>query len=269
MEDNRKRRESRRTTFNEVAELYDRARPSYPDELFADLAEFARTGPGCRVLEIGCGTGQITLPLASQDCAIVALDIGERMAAIARQKIAPYPEAQVIVADFDEWPLPPEPFDLVVSASAFHWIDPAIRTQKCARSLRSGGALAIISTEHIRGGSNEFFAEVQECYKRWDPETPIENQLPTPDQIPMEDREMERSGLFEKPIFRRYETERTYTTAAYLDVLLTYSGHLALPEEKRRGLLDCIGSLIDRRYGGQIVKRYMKELRLAYRLGNC
>jgi ubiquinone/menaquinone biosynthesis C-methylase UbiE len=47
-------------TFDEDAELYDRARPGYPPELFDDLAEVAGTGPGCRVLEVGAGTGKAT-----------------------------------------------------------------------------------------------------------------------------------------------------------------------------------------------------------------
>ncbi|CAM5396715.1 hypothetical protein SMICM304S_10061 [Streptomyces microflavus] len=44
--------------FDEDAELYDRARPGYPPGLYDDLAELAGAGPGSRVLEVGCGTGQ-------------------------------------------------------------------------------------------------------------------------------------------------------------------------------------------------------------------
>ena len=50
-------REQLRTRFEEVPELYDRARPTYPEELFEDLAALAGLGEGARVLEIGCGTG--------------------------------------------------------------------------------------------------------------------------------------------------------------------------------------------------------------------
>jgi SAM-dependent methyltransferase len=61
-----------RETFAEAAELYDRARPGYSAALFSDLAELACIGPGCRVLEIGCGTGQATLPLAERGCEIAS-----------------------------------------------------------------------------------------------------------------------------------------------------------------------------------------------------
>ena len=46
--------------FEEVPALYDRIRPGYPDELFADLVTFARMDRRSSVLEVGCGTGQAT-----------------------------------------------------------------------------------------------------------------------------------------------------------------------------------------------------------------
>src|SRR5919108_4449878 len=120
-------RERRRATFDEAAELYDRARPGYPPALFDDLAELAGVGPGCRVLEIGPGTGQATVPLAERGCKIVAVELGEGLAAVARRNLARFPEVQVVTAAFEDWPLPAEPFDVVLAATSFHWIDPAVR----------------------------------------------------------------------------------------------------------------------------------------------
>src|SRR6266511_3093437 len=119
-----------RATFNEVAELYHRARPGYPPEVFDDMAELACIGPGCRVLEIGCGTGQATVPLAQRGCEVVCVELGAAMAAVARRKLARFPAVRVEVSAFEDWPLPVERFDTVVSATAFHWIDPAVRVAK-------------------------------------------------------------------------------------------------------------------------------------------
>ena len=258
-------REQLRATFNEDAELYDQARPGYPDELIRDLAELAGIRPGTRVLELGCGTGQLTRPLAERGCEVVALDIGADLAAVAQRKLAGFSRVQVIVAAFEKWPLPVREFDAVVSATAFHWLDPAVRVKKAAEALRPGGALATIATHHVAGGTESFFAEAQACYRRWDPSTPTEVTLPAAAAIPFDREEIEGSGEFVSPIFRRYEWEQSYSTAAYLDLLRTYSGHRALTAERLQGLLDCIGDLIDSRYGGNITKRYLNELRVAYR----
>ena len=86
-----------------------------------------------------------------------------------------------------------------------------------------------------------------------------------PRDIPEDDRELTSSGRFGPAKFHRYEWELSYSTAQYLDLLLTYSGHRALPAVQRSGLLDCIARLIDVNHGGQIVKRYLTELRLTRR----
>ena len=255
-----------RVVFDQDAERYDRARPGYPSAVFDDLAALAGIGPGCRVLEIGCGTGQATVPLAERGCEIVAVELGAELADVARRNLARFPAVQVVTAAFERWPLPPDPFDVVLSATAFHWIDPAVRVVKSADALRPGGTLATIDTDHVAGGTEPFFVEAQGCYERWDPATPPGLRLLGPDSIPQDAEEIVRSGRFEAPQFRRHATDITYTTATYVDVLLTYSGHRALDPTARQGLLDCIAGLIDHRYGGRIVKRYLSTLRVARRL---
>jgi len=128
------------------------------------------------VLEIGCGTGQATVPLAERGYRIVAVELGTDMAAVARRNLAAFDAVEVVTAAFEEWPLPGEPFDVVFSATAFHWIDPAVRVSKSADALRPGGLLATVATHHIAGGTwNEaFFADIQRCYERFDPSTPPE-----------------------------------------------------------------------------------------------
>jgi SAM-dependent methyltransferase len=256
-------RESLRQKFDEDAELYERARPGYPARLFDDLVELAGLQSGARVLEIGCGTGQATLPLAERGFAIAAVELGPGLAAVAQRKLARFSSVEVVVAAFERWPLPTSRFDLVLAATAFHWLDPAVRVDKAADALRPGGALAIIATDHIAGGTRSFFAEAQSCYERWDPSTPPDLRLQTADELPADTSEIESSGRFEPPIVRRYEWEQTYSTADYLDVLRTYSDQRARPPEAGARLLDCIAGLIDLRYGGSIRKRYMNELQVA------
>jgi SAM-dependent methyltransferase len=255
-----------RDTFEEVPELYDRVRPGYPREMFEDLATLAGLRPGSRILELGCGTGQATVPLATRGFEVVAIELGAGLADVARRNLAAFPAVDIVSAAFEEWPLPPVPFDAVVAATSFHWLDPEVRLAKVADALRPEGVLALISTHHVAGGDGPFFAAVQRCYETWMPGTADRLPLPNAGDVPHYDGDdFEAGGLFTKAIFRRYERELAYTTREYRDLLLTYSGHRALAADAREGLLACIGELMDTRFGGRIAKRYLTELTIARR----
>lgn len=257
-----------REIFDGAVERYDAARPGYPTAMVADLVELAELRTGSPVLEIGCGTGQLTVPLAEAGLTVTAVELGAALAAVARRKLAAHPDARVVVGAFEDTPVPDGAFDLVVAATAFHWVDEAVRVPKAVRALRPGGRLAVVDTEHVAGGNEDFFSEVQGCYRRWDPATPPGLRLTPADEIPTARPELDGSPLLEPVELRRYTAEITYTAAQYRQVPLTYSGHLALAPDLRAGLLHCVTELIDRRYGGAITKRYLTELRVARRREN-
>jgi protein-L-isoaspartate O-methyltransferase len=263
-------RETLRRTFDTQAERYDRARPRYPGELVAGLVELAGIGAGSRVLEVAPGTGQLTVPLARLGCSITAVELGPALAAVARRNLAPFPAAEVIVSAFEDWPLPAEPFDAAVCATARHWFDPADWLVKVTAALRPGGAMATIATHHVAGGTPGFFPDSQACYQRWDPDTrsrPSAVQLPGPAQVPQDGADLDVPGWLRPATFRRYQRDLDYTAESYIDTQMTYSNILALEPADRDGLLGCLASLIDSRYGGRIAKRYMFELRVARRAG--
>lgn len=258
-------RETLRTTFGQDAELYDRCRPSYPPRLFTDLARLAGLGPHARVLEIGCGTGQATLPLAQLGCTVVAMDLSPDMAAVARRNLAEFPNVTVVASAFEDWQPSHGAFDAVLSATAFHWLDPDVRMIKAAELLRPGGALGIVSTHHIAGGTDAFFADAQRCYERFDPTTPPGIRLTTEDETAEETAEFERSTRFGPVEFRRYEWQQTYPTHEYLNLLMTYSGNRARAAQARGDLFGCITRLIEDVYNGEITKQYRARLAIAHR----
>ena len=138
-----------RATFDGAALLYDEVRPGYPEELFDDVVSLSGVPKEGRILEIGCGTGQATVPLARRGYSILCVELGENLAAVAWRNLASYPRAEVLTADFEDVPLPEGAFDLAISATAFHWLDPAVAYPKVARALRPGGALALFWNEHV------------------------------------------------------------------------------------------------------------------------
>ncbi|MGC4941876.1 class I SAM-dependent methyltransferase [Kribbella sp. DT2] len=250
-----------RGTFGDDAELYDRVRPSYPGRVFDEVGRMVGPVARPRVLEIGCGTGQATAPMVRRGWSVKAVELSPALGGIARDKL---PELEVIVADFDTWALPAERFDVVLSATAFHWLDPATRVGKAADALRPGGVLAVVSTHHVAGGSEQFWVDVQDCYDRFTDDADPRG-MPAADSVTGDEEEIAASGRFGPARVWRYEWELTYTAAEYLALLSSYSGHRVLTEQARDGLYNCIRGLIEAA-GGSVTKRYLTLLTAANRL---
>jgi ubiquinone/menaquinone biosynthesis C-methylase UbiE len=130
--------------FDEMAAEYDRHRPTYPDELVDEACRVAGIGTGDHVLEVGCGTGQLTRGLVARGLRVTALEPGKSLVALARQNLERAGEVEFVNARFEDALLPREQFKAVFSASAFHWLDPRVSWQKTADVLVSGGTLALV-----------------------------------------------------------------------------------------------------------------------------
>jgi ubiquinone/menaquinone biosynthesis C-methylase UbiE len=136
-------RRHHRTLFDGAADLYQSSRPGYSDDIVRFISATAGLGAGARVLEVGCGTGQLTAVLARSGFSLTAIDIGPSMVGTARSRLGD-PAITFQVASFEEFAAPAAAFDLIVSAAAFHWIDPEVKYARSARLLRQGGWLAVI-----------------------------------------------------------------------------------------------------------------------------
>jgi SAM-dependent methyltransferase len=246
----------RRESFDGVADLYARARPAYPHKLMRELKDLTSVGQGQRVLEIGPGAGQLSVPLAATGASYLGIELGANLATILTRRLESFPHAHVVVADFDHWAGTGEVFDLIVAATSFHWLDPATRVRKCARMLRNGGRLAIIRTQWGAGARDDEFALAsQACYVRFSADPDPSFRHTSEDVLPMTLSELEESGLFCSIIHRRYRVERRYTAAEYCDLLRTFSDVRAFADETRQRFLACIHGLIDEQFGGSILRR--------------
>src|SRR5262249_49991392 len=120
-------RRALRGSFDRAADLYQRARPDYPEELLDDLVAVAGLAPGDRLLEVGCATGKATLPLARRGFRITCVELGAHLAEAARRNLAGL-DVEVVEGRFEDWqPRAGERFDLVFAATVWNWIDPAVR----------------------------------------------------------------------------------------------------------------------------------------------
>ena len=130
--------------FDEVATEYDRRRPAYPDELVDRACRVAGIGTGDHVLEVGCGSGQLTRGLAARGLHVTALEPGKSLMALARQNLEGAGRVEFLNAQFEDAWLPRQQFQAVFSASAFHWVDPEVSWRKAADVLVPGGTLALM-----------------------------------------------------------------------------------------------------------------------------
>lgn len=129
--------------FDEIAAEYDRRRPAYPDQLIDQACQVAGIGSGDQVLEVGCGSGQLTRALVARGLHVTALEPGKSLIALARQNLEAAGAVEFVNAQFEDVLLPRAKFQAVFSASAFHWVDPKVSWQKAADVLVPGGTLVL------------------------------------------------------------------------------------------------------------------------------
>ena len=261
-------RERLRETFNGVAGSYHGVRPGYPRELFDDLVAITRLLPGDHLLEVGCGTGKATLPLARRGFRITAIEPGQDLAAVARRNLAGL-DAEVIEERFEDWGARPDDLPgLVYSATAWHWIDPAVRYQKAWEALRPGGHLAFWSALHVfPDGGDPFFREIQDVYDEIGEGLPPGNHWPRPGELREQAPEIEAGGLFSVAAIRHYDWERVYDADGYIGLLSTFSGHIAMERWKQDRLYGEIRARLARRPGHRVRRHWGAVLHVARRRG--
>lgn len=252
-------------TFDSAAELYERVRPEYPDELFSHLTKTARLGPGHRVLEVGSGTGKATAGLVEQSLHVTCLEPGPALSKIARRNFGPR-GVEVIESTFENWEKPPSAeFALVAAATSWHWVDPSRRCQLAADVLAPGGHLAVWGAHHvIPPGGDPFFYEIQEVYDAIGEGHPKDIAMPGPSPADEDalSRELD-NGPFELVDTRSFAWETRYECEQYIDLLNTFSGHIVMEGWKRQALFREIRRRLTARPRREVRRGWGATLRIA------
>jgi SAM-dependent methyltransferase len=261
---------SLRATFDSAADLYQQSRPDYPEELYHDLVRLSGIRPGARLLEIGCATGKATIPLARRGFRITCVEIGAALAAAARQNLAGFGDVAVIEDSFETWPPPAEGgFDLVFAATAWHWVDPAVRYRRAWEVLRPGGHLAIWEALHVFPEEGDpFFRDIQDVYDEIGEGLPQDITWPRPGELPDIAAEIEGSGWFEDVTVRHFDWEISYTAEEYIRLLDTFSGHIAMSAPQRDRLYGEIRRRLALRADGRLRRGWGAVLQVARRRDN-
>lgn len=257
---------AQRLAFGQVADLYDRARPSYPRAAVDAVIEFGALAPPMRIVEIGAGTGKATVLFAVRGLGVVGLEPSAEMAGVARAKCADYPEVEIVEAEFEHWPAP-ELFAALVSVNAWHWIAPEQRYEKAAQALAPGATLASIWT----------FPDWERCplraalsaaYRRAAPDLSPEFPM-HPDSEPTRlagdwRGEIESTSAFCDPVTRSYPWSESYNASGYAALLATHQDHILLQPGRRAELMAAIAATIDQA-GGTLAMPFVTYVCLARR----
>ncbi|GAA2332529.1 class I SAM-dependent methyltransferase [Streptomyces kunmingensis] len=259
--------------FNEVAELYDRVRPGYPDELFADLVAVTGTDKDASVLEVGCGTGQATRSLAALGCTVTAVEPGADMAVLARRRLASFRDVDVERSTFEEWDDRGRRFEVLVAASSWHWVDPSTGWQRAHDVLRPHGWMALLGHVVVRRpGEPEVYAETADLHEQFCPGNPDWGHPPLEDEVRASDEGwgvVDGPGaLFGPTIVRWYPTVQWFDGDGFADHLRSLSPYRRLERDVREPLLDAIAERIRTRMGDRASRRYLSVLRVGQRVGH-
>jgi SAM-dependent methyltransferase len=130
--------------FGDAADLYDEARPGYPEDLLDLVAAVTGLGPGADVVDLAAGTGKLTGQLAARGATVTAV---EPSAGMRERLRAVVPGVRVLDGTAEAIPLGDATVDLVTVAQAFHWFRTAAALDELARVLRPGGWMALVWNE--------------------------------------------------------------------------------------------------------------------------
>jgi hypothetical protein len=250
-----------RLSFNEVADVYDRVRPSYPAELFDEL--FSLLSPRPQIIEVGPGTGKATMDLLARGASVLGVEIGPATAAKLRSNL-PSDRLRISVGDFEVLEFAEAAADAVFSATAYHWISRRAQTDRPAALLRAGGLLAVVDLIQVDSADDAgFFAASQAIYQRYGqghtgPPAPTRGDVDPPIRVVLE-----ADPRFDSVAVRRYDWNQTYGASEYRDLMLSYSTTQMMQEPDRSGLLNAIESFIRSDFDGVVTRPLVATLTTA------
>ena len=252
-------------TFDTVADTYEKIRPGYVDELYQAILEYKPIYNTSSVVEIGIGGGQATLPFLQTGCNLTAVDYGENFCKICREKFKEFPNFSAVSGKFEDIDMGDE-YDLIYSASAFHWIPEEIGYKKVYDMLKDGGVFVRFANHPYRDkGKPELSEEMDRIYAEY--YCKYHNKEPKPLVEYTEHQAHNRALIAEKYGFsdiqyKLFYRTRTFSAKEYIKLLGTYSDHIAIEETIRNEFFSKIEYAINR-HGGEITIYDTIDLQLA------
>jgi len=243
----------KRLSFNEDVVNYDRWRPRYCKELFDDIIQYSELEQTKKAIEVGVGTGQATEPFLATGCELTAVEIGEDLAEYTKEKFKEYGNFKVYNTSFEDFECDDDSFDILYSATAFHWIPQEIGYPKALRILKSGGTLALFWNKPFVNREDDLLHQkIQSIYRKYMPSSkkPVENDSERYDIMA---KTIQSYGFKDLQV-KIYHQTRVFNSSDYISLLDTYSDHRTMPEPSKQLLYSEIKNAILEH--GNVIKVY-------------
>jgi SAM-dependent methyltransferase len=263
----------RRGLFSSDVAAYDTGRPGYPDRVYELLQEVCGLGPSSAVLEIGPGTGQATGRLLDCGATIMAVELGEELAARLQAKFEGR-NLSIAVGAFEEVDLARASFDLIAAATSFHWVPADVGLRRCADLLRPGGWLALWwnffgdpdRPDPFRDALNPIFEELAPSLLETFPGAAFQAG-PRPYALDVEDRiaEIAATARYGAVRYEIISWTGRHTSTELRAMFASFSPCLALPPADRAVVLDALEHLATDTFAGLVERPYLTPIYLAQR----
>lgn len=251
--------------FKDVISDYEIARPGYPTQLFKDIVDFSSLKKDAKILEIGSGPGQATDFFVKKRYSITGLEIEDKQVQYLLDKYSKYNNFNSICSSFEDYDGLRETYDLIFSATAFHWIKPEVGYPKAYDLLKKGGVIAVFwHLSSIIEPKTEMLIEIRNIYKKLAPE--FDDYLTIEEAEDLHNlrlSEIQTNNLFGRPVSMVYRWDDEYTTERYLKLINSISDFHDLNNDKKNAILETVADYINSKNGKitvpQEVRLYMAK----------
>ncbi len=254
----------KRFTFNEDPKNYDQWRPTYCKELFDDIIHYSKLNENKKAVEVGIGTGQATKPFLITGCDVTAIELGKDLTEFSKEKFKEYKNFSVLNTSFEDFECNDNSFDILYSATAFHWIAEDIGYPKAFKLLNTHGTLALFWNKPSMREDDLLHQKLQTIYQKY---TSFDNKS-TEDTAACATARYNRisktiqSYGFRDAEIKLYHQTRVFDSSSYISLLETYSDHRMLDASTKQLLYSEIENAIFE-YGNTLTIYDTVELYLA------
>ena len=259
-----------KSTFDSVSSVYDKMRPGYVSELYEKIFGYVHIDKNSRAVEVGSGSGQATRPVLDTGCQLTAVEYGEHLSALLKENFKEYPNFTIMTGKFEDMTFAENAYDLVFSATAFHWIPEDTGYRKVFSMLRQGGAFARFANHPCISKKDAALAQaIEAAYDKYYYSYYPDKKRGTVTEY-TEAQSEETANIAGKYGFSDIQShlfyrERVFSADEYIQLLGTYSDHIAIEKGVREEFFSKIKEAINA-HGGRLVISDTLDLQLARKL---